>query len=69
MKNAIICMKYLQNKRKGELMVTFIAIVSVASILQAGTGFGFSIMDTPFLLLLFDSHDAIQLNNFMMQYS
>ncbi|WP_407312933.1 sulfite exporter TauE/SafE family protein [Desulfosporosinus sp. SB140] len=39
-----------------------ITIVLVASILQAGTGFGFSIMATPFLLLLFESHDAIQLN-------
>lgn len=39
-----------------------IVIVLVASILQAGTGFGFSIMATPFLLLLFKSHDAIQLN-------
>lgn len=39
-----------------------IAIVLVASILQAGTGFGFSIMATPFLLLLFESHEAIQLN-------
>lgn len=49
---------------KGDHMGTFglIVIVLVASILQAGTGFGFSIMATPFLLLLFESHDAIQLN-------
>ena len=39
-----------------------IVLVLVASTLQAGTGFGFSIMATPFLLLLFESHDAIQLN-------
>lgn len=39
-----------------------VIIVFIASILQAGTGFGFSIMATPFLLLLFESHDAIQLN-------
>jgi|SRR5680860_19573 len=39
-----------------------VVIVLVASILQAGTGFGFSIMATPFLLLLFEPHDAIQLN-------
>lgn len=39
-----------------------IVIVFFASILQAGTGFGFSIMATPFLLLLFESHAAIQLN-------
>lgn len=37
-------------------------LVLVASTLQAGTGFGFSIMATPFLLLLFEPHDAIQLN-------
>lgn len=45
-------------------METFalIAIVFIASVLQAGTGFGFSIMATPFLLLLFEAHDAIQLN-------
>lgn len=42
--------------------IGLIVIVLVASILQAGTGFGFSIMATPFLLLLFDAHDAIQLN-------
>ncbi|WP_425805519.1 sulfite exporter TauE/SafE family protein [Desulfitobacterium sp. Sab5] len=38
------------------------AIVFVASTLQAATGFGFAIMATPFLLLLFDAHNAIQLN-------
>lgn len=39
-----------------------VLIVLVASTLQAGTGFGFSIMATPFLLLIFEPHDAIQLN-------
>ncbi|MEA4900947.1 sulfite exporter TauE/SafE family protein [Desulfitobacterium sp.] len=39
-----------------------ILIVLVASTLQAATGFGFAIMAIPFLLLLFESHDAIQLN-------
>ena len=39
-----------------------IVIVFVATTLQAGTGFGFSILATPFLLLLFEPHDAIQLN-------
>lgn len=45
-------------------MSTFvlIVIVLVASTLQAGTGFGFSIMATPLLLLLFSPHDAIQIN-------
>lgn len=39
-----------------------IVIVFIASTLQAGTGFGFSIMATPFLLLILEPHDAIQLN-------
>ncbi len=43
-------------------IVALIILVLAASTLQAGTGFGFSIMATPFLLLLFESHDAIQLN-------
>lgn len=37
-------------------------VVFIASILQAATGFGFAIMAVPFLLLLFEPHDAIQLN-------
>lgn len=37
-------------------------IVFLASVMQAATGFGFSIMATPFLLLVFSSHDAIQIN-------
>jgi len=37
-------------------------IVFLASVLQASTGFGFSIMATPFLLLIYDTHDAIQIN-------
>ena len=37
-------------------------VVIVASMLQASTGFGFSIMATPFLLLVFPTHDAIQIN-------
>lgn len=40
----------------------FILIILVASVLQTSTGFGFSIMATPFLLLLFDPREAIQLN-------
>lgn len=34
----------------------------VASILQAGTGFGFAIIALPFLILIFPAHEAIQLN-------
>ncbi|KJS19251.1 MAG: membrane protein [Clostridiaceae bacterium BRH_c20a] len=37
-------------------------IVLCASILQAGTGFGFAMMAIPFLLLILSPHDAIQLN-------
>ncbi|MFC9598676.1 sulfite exporter TauE/SafE family protein [Peribacillus butanolivorans] len=40
----------------------FICIVLVASILQSSTGFGFSIMATPFLLMLFQPQEAIQIN-------
>ncbi|MBM7552045.1 sulfite exporter TauE/SafE family protein [Thalassobacillus pellis] len=44
-----------------ELIVFFI-IILIASILQTATGFGFSIMATPFLLLLFQPREAIQIN-------
>jgi uncharacterized protein len=37
-------------------------IVMFASTMQACTGFGFSIMATPFLLLFFPAHTAIQIN-------
>ncbi len=40
----------------------FITIILVASILQTSTGFGFSIMATPFLLMLFLPQEAIQIN-------
>lgn len=40
----------------------FICIILVASVLQTSTGFGFSIMATPFLLLLFLPQEAIQIN-------
>lgn len=40
----------------------FAIIILLASILQTSTGFGFSIMATPFLLLLFIPQDAIQIN-------
>ncbi|AFL98819.1 putative permease [Desulfitobacterium dehalogenans ATCC 51507] len=39
-----------------------ILIILTASTIQATTGFGFAIMSIPFLLLLFDPRDAIQLN-------
>lgn len=37
-------------------------IVFFASVLQATTGFGFAIMATPFLLLVFDSRECIQIS-------
>jgi len=40
----------------------FIIIILIASILQTSTGFGFSILATPFLLLLFEPAYAIQIN-------
>lgn len=40
----------------------FITLVFVASVLQAATGFGFSIMVTPLLILLYPLHDAIGIN-------
>jgi uncharacterized membrane protein YfcA len=40
----------------------FMCIIFIASILQTSTGFGFSIMATPFLLLLFQPNEAIQIN-------
>jgi len=46
-------------------ILLFIIIILLASILQTGTGFGFSIVATPFLLLLFDARDAIQINIFL----
>ncbi|ANU25517.1 sulfite exporter TauE/SafE family protein [Planococcus versutus] len=43
-------------------IILFIVIIVGASTLQTSTGFGFSIIATPFLLLLFNVTDAIQIN-------
>ncbi|OUS77309.1 hypothetical protein B1748_08150 [Paenibacillus sp. MY03] len=43
-------------------ILLFIIIILMASILQTSTGFGFSILATPFLLLLFEPMEAIQIN-------
>lgn len=43
-------------------IILFIVIILGASVLQTSTGFGFSILATPFLLLLFSVTDAIQIN-------
>jgi len=45
----------------GDIFI-LILIVLVASTLQVGTGFGFAIIATPFLLIIFPPRDAIQLN-------
>lgn len=39
-----------------------IVAVFVASLLQSSTGFGFSIVGTPFLLMIYPAHTAIQIN-------
>src|SRR5690625_7010891 len=48
----------------GEISL-FIVIILLATILQTSTGFGFSIMATPFLLLIFAPREAIQINLFL----
>jgi uncharacterized membrane protein YfcA len=45
-----------------ELYLLLFIIIFISSMLQSSTGFGFSIISTPFLLLLFDTHTAIKLN-------
>lgn len=45
-----------------ETGIIFACIILAASILQASTGFGFSIMATPFLLMIFMPQEAIQIN-------
>lgn len=45
--------------------LAFVLIILLATILQTSTGFGFSIMATPFLLLIFAPREAIQINLFL----
>jgi len=45
-----------------ENLVLLASIIFAAALLQASTGFGFSIVGTPFLFLLFPIHTAIQIN-------
>lgn len=45
-----------------ENIVILMLIVLIASILQTSTGYGFSIIGTPFLLMLYPAHMAIQIN-------
>lgn len=43
-------------------VILFIFLILVSSVLQTSTGFGFSILATPFLILMFDVREAIQIN-------
>lgn len=43
-------------------ILLFIIVIFVSSVLQTSTGFGFSILATPFLILMFDVREAIQIN-------
>src|SRR5699024_493654 len=45
-----------------EDLIVLMMIVLIASMLQTSTGYGFSIIGTPFLLLLYPAHMAIQIN-------
>lgn len=42
--------------------IVLVSIVLFAALLQTSTGYGFSIIGTPFLLLLYPAHSAIQIN-------
>lgn len=42
--------------------ILLVIIVLVASLLQTSTGYGFSIVGTPFLFLIYPAHTAIQIN-------
>src|SRR5699024_3251488 len=43
-------------------VIVLVLIVLVASLLQTSTGYGFSIIGTPFLLFVYPVHTAIQIN-------
>lgn len=43
-------------------VILLIMIVLLAAVLQTSTGYGFSVIGTPFLLLLYPAHTAIQAN-------
>jgi len=42
--------------------ILLVVIVLAASLLQTSTGYGFSIIGTPFLFLIYPAHTAIQIN-------
>src|SRR5690625_2606530 len=43
-------------------LIILVSIVLIASLLQTSTGYGFSIIGTLFLLLIYPVHTAIQIN-------
>lgn len=45
-----------------ENWIILIIVVLVASLLQTSTGYGFSIIGVPFLLLIYPAHTAVQIN-------
>lgn len=45
-----------------EDLIILVLVVLIASLLQTSTGYGFSIIGTPFLLLIYPAHTAIQVN-------
>lgn len=44
-----------------DILILFLIVIIAAS-LQASTGYGFSIIGTPFLLIILPFHEAIQIN-------
>lgn len=48
-----------------ESYIFLFIIILLASILQTSTGFGFSIMAVPFLLFIYDAHEAVKINNIL----
>src|SRR5699024_2815559 len=60
--DTLIHNSYYISQRRFMSILLFCLIILVASSLQTSTGFGFSIFATPFLLFLFSSNEAIQIN-------
>jgi uncharacterized membrane protein YfcA len=46
-----------------EAWLFLLAVIFLSSALQAGVGFGFSIMTVPLLLLVYDAREAVVINN------
>ncbi|WP_010650572.1 sulfite exporter TauE/SafE family protein [Oceanobacillus massiliensis] len=46
----------------GEEWAVLVLVVLAASVLQTSTGYGFSIIGTPFLLIMYPLHTAVQIN-------